>query len=63
LALEARLGEYDRCINEQKQCILEQDRKISEYESRLAAFDSDLHRQTGAPIGIAEGLEIGQAPQ
>ena len=59
LALESKLGEYDKCMNEQKQCILEQSKKISEYESRLAQFDTDLHRQTGAPISIAEGLEIG----
>lgn len=59
LALESKLGEYDKCMNEQKQCILEQSKKISEYESRLAQFDTDLHRQTGAPISIAEDLEIG----
>jgi len=59
LALENKLGEYDKCMNEQKQCILEQNKKITEYESRLAQFDTDLHRQTGAPISIAEGLEIG----
>ncbi|MFH1190594.1 MAG: carbohydrate porin [Candidatus Omnitrophota bacterium] len=58
-ALENKLGEHDKCIHEQKQCILDQDKKISEYESRLAKFDTDLHRQTGSPISIAEGLEIG----
>ncbi|MFA5410757.1 MAG: carbohydrate porin [Candidatus Omnitrophota bacterium] len=58
-ALENKLGEQDKCIKEQKQCILEQDRKIAEYESRLVQFDTDLHRQTGVPISIAEGLEIG----
>jgi len=59
LALESKLGEYDKCINEQKQCILDQNKKISEYESKLSQFDTVLHRQTGTPISIAEGLEIG----
>ncbi|MDP3041255.1 MAG: carbohydrate porin [Candidatus Omnitrophota bacterium] len=58
-ALENKLGEHDKCIHEQKQCILDQNKKIAEYESRLARFDTDLHRQTGSPISIAEGLEIG----
>ncbi len=31
----------------------------NKYESKLTQFDTDLHRQTGAPITIAEGLEIG----
>jgi len=57
--LEQRLAEQDKCIDDQKQCIVEQDRKISEYESKLSQFDADLHRQTGSPISIAEGLEIG----
>ena len=59
LALESKLGEYDKCMDEQKQCILDQNKKISEYESKLSQFDTDLHRQTGTPISIAEGLEIG----
>ncbi|MFA6217388.1 MAG: carbohydrate porin [Candidatus Omnitrophota bacterium] len=57
--LENKLGEYDKCMNEQKQCILDQNKKIAEYESKISQFDTDLHRQTGAPISIAEGLEIG----
>lgn len=57
--LEDRLGEQDKCIKEQRRCILDQDRKIAEYESRLAQFDTDLHRQTGAPLSLAGGLEIG----
>jgi hypothetical protein len=36
-----------------------QDKKIAEYESRMAQFDTDLHRQVGLPIQLAEGLEIG----
>jgi len=59
LALEKKLGEYDKRMNEQKQCILDQNKKIAAYESRLSQFDTDLHRQAGAPISIAEGLEIG----
>lgn len=58
-ALEDKLGEQDKCMNEQKQCILDQNKKITEYESKLSQFDADLHRQTGSPIAIAEGLEIG----
>jgi len=58
-AFEDRLTKQDMCINDQKQCILDQQKKISEYELRLSQFDSDLHRQTGVPIQIAEGLEIG----
>ena len=57
-ALENKLGEQDKCMKEQKTCILDQNKKIAEYESRLAQFDTDLHRQTGVPISIAEGLEI-----
>lgn len=57
--LENKLREHEKCINDQKQCILDQNKKIAEYESRLAQFDTDLHRQTGVPIAIAEGLEIG----
>ncbi len=58
-ALEDKLGEQDRCIKGQEQCIFEQNKKIAEYESKFIQFDRDLHRQTGAPISIAEGLEIG----
>ena len=58
-ALEDKLSNHDRCIDEQKQCILEQNRKISDYEAKLSKFDVDLHRQTGTPIRLAEGLEIG----
>jgi len=58
-ALENNLSEQDKCISGQKQCILDQNKKIAEYESRLSQFDTDLHRQVGAPINIAEGLEIG----
>jgi hypothetical protein len=59
LVLEKKLAEYDKCMNEQKQCILDQNKKIADYESKLAQFDTDLHRQIGSPISIAEGLEIG----
>jgi hypothetical protein len=58
-ALEEKIRIQDKCVTEQRQCILEQDRKIAQYESRLAGFDSDLHRQTGTPMDINEGLEIG----
>ncbi|MDD5116830.1 MAG: carbohydrate porin [Candidatus Omnitrophica bacterium] len=59
LALEEKLSTHEKCINEQKLCMLEQEKKISEYESKLSDFDAQLHRQTGSPISIAEGLEIG----
>ncbi|MDP3143520.1 MAG: carbohydrate porin [Candidatus Omnitrophota bacterium] len=58
-SLENKFVEQVKCMNEQKQCILDQNKKIAEYESRLARFGTDLHRQTGAPISIAEGLKIG----
>lgn len=58
-ALENKLAEQDKCIEDQNQCILDQNKKITEYESKLAQFDTTLHRQVGAPISIAEGLEIG----
>ncbi|MFH0876822.1 MAG: carbohydrate porin [Candidatus Omnitrophota bacterium] len=57
--LEKKVAEQDKCLKEQKSCIVEQDKKIAEYESRLTQFDTDLHRQVGAPITIAEGLTIG----
>jgi high affinity Mn2+ porin len=57
--LEQKLDAQKKCMNDQEQCILDQNKKISDYESRLAKFDSDLHRQGGAPIDVAEGLEIG----
>jgi len=59
LALEQKLIEQDACIREQKQCMLDQEKKISVYEGKLSELDTQLHRQTGAPIPIAEGLEIG----
>lgn len=59
LALEQKIAAQDACMNDQKQCILEQNKKIAVYESKLSQFDTDLHRQTGSPISIAEGLEIG----
>lgn len=59
LALEQKLSTHEKCINDQQQCILEQNKKISEYESKLSDFDTNLHRQVGVPISIAEGLEIG----
>jgi len=58
-ALENKLNEQDKCVKDQRRCILDQDKKIAEYESRLSQFDADLHRQEGAPIAIANGLEIG----
>ncbi|MFA5363185.1 MAG: carbohydrate porin [Candidatus Omnitrophota bacterium] len=58
-ALEEKLAEQDKCIHEQDVCILEQKQKITAYEDRLAQFDQKLHRETGAPIEIAQGLEIG----
>ncbi|MDD5155210.1 MAG: carbohydrate porin [Candidatus Omnitrophica bacterium] len=58
-ALEQKLTDQEKCINDQKQCILDQTKKITEYESKLSQFDTDLHRQVGVPISIAEGLEIG----
>jgi len=59
LALEQKLTEQDKCIKEQKQCMLDQEKKISVYEGKLSELDTQLHRQTGVPITIAEGLEIG----
>ncbi len=58
-ALEEKVAAQEKCMNDQKQCILEQDKKINDYESRLSQFDTDLHRQTGSPIGLIEGLELG----
>ncbi|HPT06633.1 MAG TPA: carbohydrate porin [Candidatus Omnitrophota bacterium] len=59
LALEQKIAAQEACMNEQKQCIFEQNKKIAVYESKLTQFDMDLHRQSGVPISIAEGLEIG----
>ena len=58
-ALEQRLSFQDKCISDQKQCILQQDKKIADYEEKLSQFDIDLHRETGTPIALTEGLEIG----
>jgi len=58
-ALERKFTEQDVCIKDQNKCILEQRQKIADYEAKLSEFDVQLHRQTGAPIAIAEGLEIG----
>lgn len=57
--LEKRLAAQEKCIKDQDRCILAQEQKIASYEEKLSQFDSQLHRQTGAPIAIAEGLEIG----
>ncbi|MFA5271483.1 MAG: carbohydrate porin, partial [Candidatus Omnitrophota bacterium] len=58
-ALEQKLASQEKCMDEQKQCILDQNKKISEYESKLSRFDTDLHRETGKPIQLVEGLDIG----
>jgi len=56
--LEQKLAVQDKSMNEQKQYISDQNKKISEYESKLSQFDTDLHRETGKPIGLVEGLDI-----
>lgn len=58
-ALEEKVACQEKNIYDQKQCILEQNNKITEYEAKFSKFDTELHRQTGAPIEIAKGLEIG----
>ncbi|MFA5357012.1 MAG: hypothetical protein WC301_06420, partial [Candidatus Omnitrophota bacterium] len=59
IALEEKLIAQDKCIVDQQKCILDQNNKLTEYESKLTQFDTALHRQEGAPITIAEGLQIG----
>jgi uncharacterized coiled-coil protein SlyX len=58
-ALEEKLREQDKCLREQNECIVDQKQKITGYENRLSQFDRQLHRETGAPVAVAEGLEIG----
>ncbi|MDD4182523.1 MAG: carbohydrate porin [Candidatus Omnitrophica bacterium] len=58
IALEQKLTTQEKCMNDQKQCILDQNKKISEYETKLSQFDTDLHRETGRPIQLVEGLDI-----
>ena len=57
--LEQKLVSQEKTMDEQKQCILDQNKKISEYESKLSRFDTDLHRETGRPIQLVEGLDVG----
>ncbi|MDD5618577.1 MAG: hypothetical protein PHG69_05730, partial [Candidatus Omnitrophica bacterium] len=57
--LEQKLAAQCKTMDEQKQCILDQNKKISEYEIKLSQLDTDLHRQTGRPIELVEGLSIG----
>jgi len=56
--LEQKLANQEKCMDEQKQFVLDQNKKISEYESKLSKFDTDLHRETGKPISLVEGLDI-----
>ena len=57
--LEEKVAYQEKCIDDQKKCILDQNDKITKYEARFEKFDTELHRQTGSPIEIAKGLEIG----
>ncbi len=57
--LEEKVAYQEKCIDDQKKCILDQNDKIAKYEARFEKFDTELHRQTGSPIEIAKGLEIG----
>lgn len=57
--LEQKLATQEKTVGEQKQYILDQNKKISDYESKLSQFDTDLHRETGRPIQLVEGLDIG----
>jgi len=58
-ALEQKMAAQEKTVNEQRRCIADQNKKISEYESKLSQFDVTLHRQTGTPIPLAQGLELG----
>jgi len=57
--LEQKLSIQEKTMDEQKQHISDQNKKIYEYESKLSKFDTDLHRETGKPIELVEGLDIG----
>jgi len=59
MALEDKLDRQEKSMQEQKALIVDQQSKISVYEDKLSQLDNRLHRETGAPITIAEGLEIG----
>jgi carbohydrate-selective porin OprB/uncharacterized coiled-coil protein SlyX len=59
LALEQQLGRQERSIQEQHALMVEQKEKIAVYESKLSELDNQLHRQSGVPMAIADGLEIG----
>jgi len=58
-ALEKRVYEQDQYIAQQRTESASQQAKIVEYESKLSKFDEKLHRETGAPIPLMEGLELG----
>lgn len=59
MALEEKLDRQEKSMQEQKALIVDQQSKISVYEDKLSQLDNRLHRETGSPITIAEGLEIG----
>ncbi len=58
-ALEEKLNLQDQALQEQKTLGANQKEKIEAYENKLSQLDNRLHRETGSPIAIAEGLEIG----
>ncbi len=57
--LEKKVAEQDGYIKSQDTTVQAQKQKIAEYETKLSQLDEKLHRETGTPLQIAEGLKIG----
>ena len=57
--LEKKVADQDSYIAKQRIESAPQQAKITEYESKLSQLDEKFHRETGSPIQLAEGLDIG----
>ncbi|MFH1857880.1 MAG: carbohydrate porin [Candidatus Omnitrophota bacterium] len=58
-ALEKKVAEQETCIKSQDIAMEEQQEKITGYDSKFSQLDETLHRQTGSPVQLVEGFEIG----
>lgn len=58
-ALEKKVAEQERYIASQKTTVQAQEQKLAEQENKLSRFDEQLHRETGTPIPLIEGIDLG----
>lgn len=59
ITLEKKVCEQDKYVSTQNSTVQNQQQKITEYETKLSQFEENLHRVSGAPMQLMEGLELG----